>query len=146
MQRDMSATESWNSRVGELHHTSMPYTQPSAFDRDTSSAASVPPPLSEFPSEYTISRCAVGEQRASHRIQPQFQFQQRRQPKVQARPYCHGWKWIRTALQSTLAFRLESYLVVTLSRGRSYRTRVGIIEFMRWGMFCWIRRHTCEDV
>jgi hypothetical protein len=63
---DTAATESWNSRVSELHHASLSYPQPGAFDRD-SSTVYVPPPLREPPSGYTISHHPAMEQRVSRR-------------------------------------------------------------------------------
>jgi hypothetical protein len=63
---DMAATESSISPVSELHHSSFPYPQPGAFDRD-SSTVSVPPPLSEPVSGYAIFHHPAREQRPSQR-------------------------------------------------------------------------------
>jgi hypothetical protein len=43
-----------------------------------------------------------------------------------------------------LVFRLENYMVVTLIRGRSYRTEIGILEFTERGLLCVLNCNTVQ--
>lgn len=63
---DTPSQEWWNSRVGELHHTSLPSPPPGAFDHD-SSATHVSPPPSEPSSGNTNFYHPAMEQRATQR-------------------------------------------------------------------------------
>jgi hypothetical protein len=58
---DTATQEWWNSRVGELHHTSLPSPPPGAFDGDSSTVPSESPPGN------TNFYHPAMEQRATHR-------------------------------------------------------------------------------